>query len=429
MSAEPVAGASGVPADPSPLVPGATLGVVGGGQLGRYFVLAARRLGYVTVVLDPDPHAPAMQVAAVPIVAAYDDPDALERLARECDAVTIEFENVPAAGLEVLASRTRVAPEAAAVALAQDRAEEKRVAARHGLEPVPWRRIGSVADIDALRGAPFAPSILKTARLGYDGKGQRGCDDADALASAFEAFGRVPCVLETRVELLAELSVVLARAADGASVAFPPAANVHVAGVLHVSSVPAGLDADLQRDAVDAARRLADGLGYVGVVAVEFFVVAGPGGRPALRFNEMAPRPHNSGHWTLDACTTSQFEQQVRCLAGLPLGEARALSPVTMLNLLGDAWSTGAPAFAEALALPGVALHLYGKAEPRAGRKMGHLNCLASDVEASRAMAARVHELLSRGDGQGGAAGGETGNAAGNAAGAEAIAMKRDPTG
>ena len=393
----------------TPLAPGAALGVVGGGQLGLYFALAARRLGYRTAVLDPDPDAPAMRVADAPIAAAYDDPDALDRLAGLCDAVTIEFENVPAGALERLAARTRAAPDHAAVAVAQDRAEEKRAAACHGLEPVPWRRVASVADVDALRAeAAFAPSILKTARLGYDGKGQRRCDSVEAVGDAFDALGRAPCVLEERAALVAELSVVLARGRDGTTVAFPPAANVHEAGVLHLSTVPSGLGAALEERAVEAATRLADGLGYVGVMAVEFFVVDGgaagegePAGERAggagpfrLLFNEMAPRPHNSGHWSLDACTVSQFEQQVRALAGLPLGAARPLSPVTMLNVMGEAWGADAPPFADALALPGVALHLYGKAAARPGRKMGHANCLAGSAHASAELAGRVHALL-----------------------------------
>ncbi len=370
------------------------LGVVGGGQLGLYFALAARRLGHVTAALDPDPHAPAMRVVDVAVVGAYDDPTALDRLGQLCDAITIEFENVPAASLQRLARHARVAPGPDAVAVAQDRAAEKRAAAAHGLEPVPWRPIESADEIETLRReGSLAPSILKSARLGYDGRGQRRCDDVDAVAAAFDDLGRVPCVLETRVPLLAELSVVVARDGRGASVAFPAAANVHERGVLHLSTVPAGLDPALEAEAADAAARLADGLGYVGVLAVEFFVVAGDDG-PRLLFNEMAPRPHNSGHWTLDACTVSQFEQQVRALAGLPLGAPRALSPVTMVNLMGDAWASGTPSFAEALALPGVALHLYGKAAARPGRKMGHVNCLAHSTDASLALANRVHALL-----------------------------------
>lgn len=361
---------------PAPLRPGAALGVVGGGQLGRYFVLEARRLGYESWVLDPDANAPAMQLAARPLVAAYDDADALDRLGRACDAVTIEFENVPAASLERLAGLTRVAPGAASVAVAQDRVAEKRAARRHGLEPVPHGVVEQAGDIDAAIAASGLPAILKSARLGYDGKGQVSCADAEAVRAAWTALGEVPAVLERRIALAAEVSVVLARGFDGVSAVFPVAANVHADGILATSTVPAGIGAELERRARTLAVALADGLAHVGVLAVEFFVDESG----ALWFNEMAPRPHNSGHYTLDACPASQFEQQLRVLAALPLAPTTLLSPVTMLNLLGERWGEGGPDWTDVFDCPGAVLHLYGKAAARAGRKMGHVNCLADDA-------------------------------------------------
>ena len=308
---------------PAPLLPGATLGVLGGGQLGRYFVLEARRLGYETWVLDPDADAPAMQVAARPLVAAYDDPDALARFGEACDAVTIEFENVPATSLERLAGLTRVAPDAAVVRTAQDRRLEKRRAAALGLSPVPWAAVVTPADVESAVQVTGLPAILKTATLGYDGKGQGVCETLGDVRDAFGTFGGVPAVLERRIALAAELSVVLARGFDGVVEAFPAARNVHVNGVLDTSSVPSGLPETLLARAFGQARALADGLDYVGTLAVEFFVDEADG----LWFNEMAPRPHNSGHFTLDATVSSQFEQQLRALCALPLRATTLLSP------------------------------------------------------------------------------------------------------
>ena len=371
-----------------PLAPGAVLGVVGGGQLGRYFVLEARRMGYETWVLDPDPDAPAMQLAAHPLAAAYDDADALERLGRACDAVTIEFENVPSASLGRLAPLTRLAPSADAVSVAQDRRLEKARAAALGLSPVPWAAIDSADDVAAAVGRVGLPAILKTATLGYDGKGQRGCASEADVRAAVGAFGGAPCVLERRLELAAELSVVLARGFDGRTRAFPPARNVHEGGILATSTVPCGLPEALVERALGQAFALADGLGYVGVLGVEFFV----GADGALWFNEMAPRPHNSGHYTLDATSCSQFEQQLRALCALPLAETTLLSPVAMLNLLGDALLEPPPDWPSLLSDPALALHLYGKREARPGRKMGHVNCLAESPDAAlgRALAARA---------------------------------------
>jgi len=382
--------AAASPTDGVRLLPGAVLGVVGGGQLGRYFVLEARRLGYDTWVLDPDAAAPAMQIAAHSLVAAYDDPDALGRLGAVCDAVTIEFENVPATSLERLSELTRVAPGAAAVRLAQDRRLEKTRAAALGLAPVRWAAVTSASEIDSALERVTLPAILKTATLGYDGKGQRRCDSAADVRAAFEALGGRACVLEQRIELEAELSVVLARGFDGAVRTFPAARNVHRNGILHTSSVPSGLPDALTGRAVEQTCTLAAGLDYVGVLGVEFFV----DGAGSLWFNEMAPRPHNSGHYTLDATVSSQFEQQLRALCALPLASTELLSPVTMLNVLGDSLLGEGPDWDRLFGDPDLRLHLYGKGESRAGRKMGHVNCLGTPEGAAERRAAEASGAL-----------------------------------
>ncbi len=373
----------------APLLPGATLGVLGGGQLGRMFTLAAKVMGYRVVVLDPDPLSPAGQVADTHLKADYRDAVALLRMGGLCQAVTTEFENVPAESLRTLAKHCRVAPGADALAVAQDRLTEKTRAREHGCETAPFANIEAADDLAAAWRAVGAPALLKTRRLGYDGKGQARVDSLDDLAVAFERLGRVPCLLEGFLPLQREVSAVLARNAADEIAFFPLAENRHRNGILDLSIVPAGV-AD---SVTDAARRMAAGLArgleYVGVMAVEFFVLAD--GR--VVFNEMAPRPHNSGHYTLDACATDQFQQQVRALCGLPLGDPRLLSPVVMVNLLGDVWRPE-PDWLELLRHAGVQLHLYGKAEARPGRKMGHYNCLAATPEAALALAESTRAAL-----------------------------------
>lgn len=379
-----------------PLLPGqATLGVLGGGQLGRMFVHAAQALGYRCVVLDPDEASPAGAVAHEHLKADYLDAAALAELARRCDAITTEFENVPARALEQLAATRVVAPGAAAVAKCQDRAVEKAHFDASGVPCAPYAVLRGQAD---LAGVPDAllPGILKTARLGYDGKGQRRVADRAQLAAAFAELGGVDCVLEQMLPLALELSVIVVRGADGEVVSFPVQQNLHRDGILAVTEVPAPDVPDaLQAQARAAAAAIAAGMGYVGVLCVEFFVLKD--GR--LVVNEMAPRPHNSGHYTLDACDLSQFEMQVRAMAGLPLREPRLHSPVVMLNLLGDLWFDAqgrqrTPDWAAVLALPGAELHLYGKADARPGRKMGHLNLIAATPEAARDSARRACALL-----------------------------------
>jgi len=380
------------------LLPGATLGVMGGGQLGRMFVQAAQSLGYRTVVLDPDAESPAGAVAHEHIRADYLDEAGLTRLAAACDAITTEFENVPAAALQRLAQTRVVAPAAACVAICQDRADEKAHFGAAGVPCAPYAVIRSEADLQAVDAA-LLPGILKTARMGYDGKGQIRVKTREELAAAWDELKRVPCVLEQMLPLALELSVLVARGRDGAIVQFPVQQNLHRDGILAVTEVPApAVDAALQAQAGAAAARIAAELGYVGVLCIEFFVLRDG----SLVVNEMAPRPHNSGHYTMNACDVSQFELQVRALAGLPLTTPRLHSPTVMLNLLGDLWfdaqgverSPRTPDWAAVLALPGTHLHLYGKTSARRGRKMGHLNITAATAEGARATAARAAAIL-----------------------------------
>lgn len=402
----------------SPLLPGAvndrgqpvTLGVMGGGQLGRMFVQAAQAMGYVTVVLDPDPASPAGLVAHHHICTAYDDAQGLAELAGRCDAITTEFENVPAQALRTLAQQRPVAPSADCVAVAQDRLQEKahfvQCAPISGVYPAPHAPIESAGQLAAVPEA-LLPGILKTARLGYDGKGQVRVRTRGELAAAWEQLGRVSCVLEKMLPLRSECSVLVARGADGQVVSFPVQKNTHHDGILaitevHEGAVPDGLAARAQASTVAIAHHL----GYVGVLCVEYFVVDDGQGGLDLVVNEMAPRPHNSGHYSQNACDLSQFEAQVRALAGLPLTAPRQHSPTIMINLLGDLWFNPngvraqaveqpvAPPWAEVLALPGTHLHLYGKLSARRGRKMGHLNVTGGTLAEVRDTASRALALL-----------------------------------
>lgn len=363
-----------------------TLGMLGGGQLGRFALMAARAMGFRTVVLDPDPRAPAGAVADEHIVAGYDDPAALDRLAVACDVVTTEFENPPAAALERLAGSVSVAPSAAAVAVAQDRRAEKRFLVDQGFPVAPFEILDDTAVVVPVE----RPSLLKTARMGYDGKGQRPVASTTELHVAWADLGGVPCVLEEALPLDAEVSVVVARTADARVATYDVAHNVHVDGILDCSVVPARVTPVVADRAVGLGMAIADALDYVGVLAVEFFVVGGD-----LVVNELAPRPHNSGHWTLDAARTSQFEQQVRAVCGLGLGDTRLVVPAAaMVNLLGDLWAGGEPDWAPVLDHPNAKLHLYGKQAPRPGRKMGHLTVLADSGEEAETEARRLRALL-----------------------------------
>jgi 5-(carboxyamino)imidazole ribonucleotide synthase len=384
-----------------------TLGVMGGGQLGRMFVQAAQRMGYFTAVLDPDPASPAGLISHFHIQADYLDEQALAQMMQRCAAITTEFENVPSGAMFTLGAHRPVAPSAQCLAIAQDRIREKAHFKACGIPTAPYAVIKTPEQLDAIDDA-LLPGILKTAQLGYDGKGQVRVRSRAELAAAWAQLKSVPCVLERQLELKCECSVIVARGWDGAVVSYPVQRNVHVDGILAMTEVFDGnLPAALAEQARQAACAIAHELEYVGILCVEFFVVADPAHVDgSLVVNEIAPRPHNSGHYTLDACDHSQFDLQVYTLAGLPLPAPRQHSPAVMLNLLGDLWfarpgvATGADAPAKTpdwlavLALSGVHLHLYGKLRASRGRKMGHLTITGDTVQQVQATAASAAELL-----------------------------------
>jgi 5-(carboxyamino)imidazole ribonucleotide synthase len=358
------------------ILPGSTLGILGGGQLGRMFVTAARTMGYEVMVLDPDPHSPAGSMATEHVQAEYTDRRALERMAQHCAVITTEFENVPADALDYLSRKLPVHPSAQALAVTQNRISEKRFIQSLGLATSPFVAIETEADLAQVDQVVY-PAILKTATLGYDGKGQIVCANAESVAEAFKTLN-MPCVLEQRINLKMEISVVLARSETGECFCFPVAQNEHVNGILDVTMAPADIDESLQKKAQQAAQIIARGLNYCGVLAVEFFI----SDTGQLLVNEVAPRPHNSGHFTLDACYCSQFEQQVRMVCGLPAGNGELHTPVAMLNVLGNVWPPqGQPNWKEVIEIDRAKLHLYGKKSARIGRKMGHINFLADSVE------------------------------------------------
>jgi 5-(carboxyamino)imidazole ribonucleotide synthase len=376
------------------ILPGATLGLLGGGQLGRMFTVAARTLGYRVTVLDPDPLSPAAEFATGHLNTAYTHPVSLDELANTCAAVTTEFENAPADALIQLAAHTTVRPGGKAVAVAQDRITEKSFFRSNDFPVGAFAFIRSAADFDAALGQVPLPALLKTARFGYDGKGQAKIVTRSDLEATFAAWRQVPCILEQLLTLECEISVILGRAANGENAVFPVAENQHTHGILDISIAPARIPEALAREAVSLATRVAVALDYVGVLAVEFFVVSGS----KLLINEIAPRPHNSGHYTIDACRTSQFEQQVRVLCGLPLGDPSLHTPAVMLNLLGDAWKghdrETAPDWSRILKHPGAHLHLYGKREARLGRKMGHVTICEDSLEKALGIALQIKSDL-----------------------------------
>jgi len=381
--------------DAALLVPGSWLGMIGGGQLGRMFCHSAQSLGYKVAVLDPDTLSPAGAVADLHICAAYDDAQALARLGALRQAVSTGSENVPAQSLLTLDQHTRVTPSGDAVGIVQDRIREKAFISQAGVPVAPYAAIESLEDLQAADSALF-PGILKTARFGYDGKGQARVADREQALAAFKEFGSQACVLEALQPLKSEISVVLARGLDDQVKTFPCARNEHRDGILAVSTISAQFQDDaLSEQARQAAAAIARTLGYVGVLCVEFFILED--GR--LLANEVAPRPHNSGHYTMNACVTSQFEQQTRVMVALPLGDTSALCPSMMLNILGDIWfdeqgQMREPDWAALLAVPGVSLHLYGKAEARVGRKMGHVNIVGESDQQVRERTARAAAAL-----------------------------------
>ena len=353
------------------------------------FTVAARTLGYRVTVVDPDPHAPAAEFATKHLATGYTDRASLDELAATCAAVTTEFENAPAASLDALAHRTVVRPSGSSVAVAQDRRREKEFFTSNGFPVGAHAFIEKPQDIDAAVAHVKFPALLKTARFGYDGKGQARVRSAAELKAAFDEWKRIPCVIEELLPLDLEISVVLARGADGATAVFPVAENSHARGILDVTIAPARIAPALAAEATALATRLARELEYVGVVAVEMFVVG-----DRLLMNEIAPRPHNSGHYTIDACRTSQFEQQVRVLCGLPLGDPSQHTPAVMVNLLGDIWAEGEPHWPAVLMHPGAHLHLYGKREARAGRKMGHVTVCEAPLSRALDIALGIRDAL-----------------------------------
>jgi 5-(carboxyamino)imidazole ribonucleotide synthase len=376
----------------APILPGATLGVLGSGQLGRMFAMAARRMGYRVHVLSPESDTPTGQVADVEVIASYDDLDSIRAFARRVDVVTFEFENVPAATAEAAAEFAPVRPAGRVLHVAQQRAREKGFLRERGFPVTPFATIRTERDL--LRGLddPGLPGVLKTASFGYDGKGQARVGTEGEVRAAWEAMGRPEAVLERHIVFEREVSVVAARGVDGWTTSYGVIENVHANHILDVSVLPAAVSPEVERRAAEIAHGVLQALDVVGVMCVEFFLTPDE----ELLVNELAPRPHNSGHLTIDACMTSQFEQQVRAICGLPPGSVELLRPAAMANLLGDLWQQGEPDWAAACALPGVRLHLYGKTDPRPGRKMGHLTALAGTPDEARALALAARLALAR---------------------------------
>jgi 5-(carboxyamino)imidazole ribonucleotide synthase len=370
--------------------PGSTIGMLGGGQLGRMFVIAARTMGFEVVVLDPDAHSPGGAMATRHIQAEFTNRQALDEIAGECAVVSAEFENIPADALEYLEQRVPLNPSSRALATAQNRIVEKRFIRSLGLATPGFIVLESAQDLAQLDEFEF-PAILKTATLGYDGKGQALCHNPQDVERAFERLGTA-CVLERLIDLELEVSAVLGRNASGQCFFFPIAQNSHQHGILDVCQVPAAIDPAMQQQVQSAARKIADGLDYCGVMAVEFFISR----QGDLLVNEMAPRPHNSGHFTLDACRTSQFDLQVQMICDLPAGDLTLHSPVAMLNILGDVWPEdgGQPDWSALLGVEGARLHLYGKKHPRSGRKMGHVCFTGASVEQAVLRLARGRAVL-----------------------------------
>src|SRR3954451_9759214 len=373
------------------ILPGQTIGILGGGQLGRMFAIAARRMGYHVHALDPTPESPTGQVADYEVNAPYDDLDAARRFAYGVDVVTFEFENVPAETLAAIEEIRPVHPSPHVLDTCRHRLREKTFLSNHGFSVTEYREVRSPEEATHAAREIGMPAILKSADYGYDGKGQARLRDVLEAAAAFAKIGRPVCVLEKWVPFDFEMSVICARTAAGESVTFPPGRNDHVNGILDVTTVPALIPAKLERDAVELGGAIARALDVVGVIAIELFVVG-----EKLIVNELAPRPHNSGHYSFDACVTSQFEQQLRAVCGLPLGDPTLLRPAAMANLLGDLWKDHEPNWPAALADPRVKLHLYGKQVPKPGRKMGHLTALAEQVEEARSLVLQARAALTR---------------------------------
>ena len=375
-----------------PILPGCAIGVLGSGQLGRMFAIAARRMGYRVHTFSPDEDTPTGQVADVEITASYDDLDAVRSFASKVSAVTFEFENVPAATAEAAAECAPVRPSGEVLHITQHRLREKTFLAKSALPVTPFRRVDSVASLqEALTEFGF-PAVLKSAGFGYDGKGQYTIHRADELQKAWEAVGEQEAVLEAFIDFERELSVVAARCENGQFVHYGVVENRHRNHILDVTIAPASVGPSVEQDAVEIARTILEKLDVVGVLCVEFFLRK----NGTLLVNELAPRPHNSGHFTFDASVTSQFEQQLRAVCGLPLGSVEQLAPAAMANILGDLWEPEEPDWAAAASVPNVKLHLYGKLSARPGRKMGHLTALSASTQQAYDDVEHARRLLKR---------------------------------
>ena len=373
-----------------PILPGATVGVLGSGQLGRMFAIAARRMGYRVHTFSPDEDTPTGQVADLEVMASYDDLDRVREFAQHVSVVTFEFENVPAATAAAAESCCLVRPRGEILHITQQRFREKTFLAAAGLPVTPFRRVTSPDELEAALDELGAPAVLKSAAFGYDGKGQFVIRTRDDARAAWQAVNARETILEAFIDFECEISVVAARGIDGTFVHYGAVRNQHCHGILDVTRAPAAIDPKVAAEAVEIARTVLEKLNVIGVLCTEFFVTRD--GR--IMINELAPRPHNSGHFTIDACVTSQFEQQLRAVCGLPLGSPEQLRPAAMANLLGDLWESGEPNWPAALALPDVKLHLYGKLEPRHGRKMGHLTAAARDADAAAGIVLAARRAL-----------------------------------
>jgi 5-(carboxyamino)imidazole ribonucleotide synthase len=373
----------------SVILPGSSIGILGGGQLARMLSLAAKPMGYKVIVLDPDPNCPASSVSDSVIAAKFDDVIALEKLASLCDVVTLEFENVPASGLAILEAKVPLRPSARVLEVARDRILEKQFLNDIGIKTAPWAAVRVMDDLEPAIRLVRLPAILKTATLGYDGKGQAKVNMLEEAQAAFSRFG-MDCVLEGLVEFDLEISVIVARSSRGEVRAFPPFENAHANGILDVTVIPANISESVAREAEKMALEIAAKLEVIGLLTIEMFVTKDA----SVLVNELAPRPHNSGHLTIEACPTSQFEQAIRAVCGLSLGNVTPHSPAAMVNLLGDLWQNAVPNWNAAFELPNTHLHLYGKLEARAGRKMGHITVLGESVQEAREAALKAREAL-----------------------------------
>jgi 5-(carboxyamino)imidazole ribonucleotide synthase len=372
------------------IFPDATLGMIGGGQLGRMFTIAARSMGYRVIILDPDPHSPAGNIADQHIQADFNDHAALDMLGDSCVAITSEFENLPVESLSRLQRHCPVHPAPDVVAMAQDRLLEKTFLDEHEFPTVAFYPIQTLDDLEEAMAGLGAPGILKIAQPRYPGHGRHAVANLEEAAEAFREMGEQPCILEERLYVEKRLSVILARSIEGEIAVYPVVENRYRKGILDLSLAPADISTVAADGAIELACELADELEYCGVLSIEFFLT----GEGELLVNDITPRPHNSGHYTVDACVTSQFEQQVRMMCGLPPGDTQLLTSVVMTNLLGDLWSRGDPDWEPVFHEPQAKLHLYGKQEARPGRKMGHINCLAEDTEGALEIAESIRKQL-----------------------------------